>query len=1061
MMERKNNSAGFTLVEMMIGLLVGSMLIIVSYNVLTSQKKAADDQNNFVNAQQNARVALETLEKDLRLAGLNIDDFNGQPVFVDAAPYQVTFNADISSGISGVLGMTVDQGVMRSDGVEYIVGTLPGEAIGALTRYNNNAETIRYTLDDDDDGLVGNTDLHAQTQNPSDFAIYREENGHKKDMIASGVRGRTNYPDGQFPEPVFKYYGDFNGTGLITLWGDGNGNGFLEQAEIAAITPVSDNLLSRIMEVEVTVEAESAVMQAGFSGDHSAPNMPRNYRNVVMKSKIRSRNVGTGSATLHACGNPPGPASSLSSADDPKDDGTSIILTFNPSFDEQSGETDVNSYTVYRREDGVAIWECVGMVVPQGLTSYTYNDDPSSPAGGPKTGVGYYYYVTAWDCRPQESSPSNVTGPVIAVPNGPEPPSITRAFDTPCDSEDEISVVLHKSPDDLGGGSTLVEKYEIYRGIESDGSILSKSLIGTLSADGSESYTFLDNETYNLSGVPPETGDYYYYMARAIKGGADAIPSIASNEYGGVYYAGKNKVSACELESVTDYPDDEGDALVLVWMKSPSEDCSGSEVAGYVVERKSIFEPSWTTVFGNPPSGATTYTYTDFGLTRGAEYTYRVLTCSTASDEVPSNEKSAIPMRNTELDPPENLAAEDILCDATGSVNVTFENAPQDIPSGRVTHYKIYRKQDFGTFSVIGEIPASAAESYLYVDGPAANPTSPPIIGEFYYYKATAFDIDHDRESAPSNEGYTMSDGEPGAPRITGAYDTPVDAGGSITIDFDRSADDGHCTNNVIIYRVYRETASVGPWSHVVGEMTAVGALNYTFVDDELFSLDPPVDGLGYYYVIRAIEEGGEESVNSNVAGPVYSICQEASSYIVFDDDFETDKGWTHVQLRTQDDWQRGMPMGNGGDDSGEDDPSSAHGGNNVFGNDLGGDGWNGSYKNNTDNELITPAGAIDCAGHANMVLQFYRWLNVEAPAYDRARIYISTTGTAGPWTKIWENPNEITDNSWVFVELDISEWADGEEDVALRFRLTSDGAHIYSGWNIDDIVVREKAATP
>ncbi len=43
--------------------------------------------------------------------------------------------------------------------------------------------------------------------------------------------------------------------------------------------------------------------------------------------------------------------------------------------------------------------------------------------------------------------------------------------------------------------------------------------------------------------------------------------------------------------------------------------------------------------------------------------------------------------------------------------------------------------------------------AYLWVDGMAENPSNPPIIGEYYYYRATSYDADGDRESAPSNDG--------------------------------------------------------------------------------------------------------------------------------------------------------------------------------------------------------------------------------------------------------------------------------------------------------------------
>ena len=76
MRKKKKCASGFSLVEMMIALFVGALLIMISYLVLTTYEKEANARNRYVSAQQNARIALDTLEKDIRLAGLNIDDFN-------------------------------------------------------------------------------------------------------------------------------------------------------------------------------------------------------------------------------------------------------------------------------------------------------------------------------------------------------------------------------------------------------------------------------------------------------------------------------------------------------------------------------------------------------------------------------------------------------------------------------------------------------------------------------------------------------------------------------------------------------------------------------------------------------------------------------------------------------------------------------------------------------------------------------------------------------------------------------------------------------------------------
>ncbi|MCX5752040.1 MAG: prepilin-type N-terminal cleavage/methylation domain-containing protein [Candidatus Krumholzibacteria bacterium] len=1051
MNNRSNRNRGFSLLEMMIALTVGALLIMISYNVLTSQKKAGEAQNQIVSAQQNASVSLETLMRDLRLAGTNIDDFDKQPIFVDAAPYQVIFNADVSSGSFGVPSMGKTQAVPLSSGAFYSPGDYPGENLGTRERYNNGAETIRYTFDRDANGLVNSSDRYTETQNPADYALMREENGTRIDMIAYGLRGRENYPDGQLPEPLFKYYGDFLSNGTIRLWGDTDNNGALSQAEIAAMTRVPQNQHGKIIEVAVNVEAESPNIEASYVGPHSTSGAERKYRSIVMTSKIRPRNVGTGSANLHACGNPPASPTGLSGSDTPRDAGESITLAFAKSTDETAGERDIDTYSLYRREEGQVEWTCINSIAPTGAASYAINDDVHSPGGGPVIDTPYYYMVTAWDCRPQESNPSNVVGPVRALPNGPQPPIIVSAFDTPCDAINEVSVVIRRSAEDLASGGN-VRNYRLYRGSTKGGGILSKAYIGAITANGSEYYTFLDNSTNNVALNPPTAGSYYYYIARAVS--LDTIPSIDSNEYGAVYFSGS--ISACQITDILDFPDDEGTALTVTWKRSPSETCFPNPITVYEVRRKSASDPSYLTVRTVPAIDSPSYSIVDDGLSRGTKYTYCVWTISLDAS-VPSNEEIGMPLRNTMIDPPENLQANDILCDASGAVSVTWEKSPQDVTGGGVTHYTVYRKTEVLDPEAVGEVEARKRDTYSFVDGPASNPTSPPVIGEYYYYFATAGDRANDRESGPSNEGYTMSDGEPGAPRITSAEDTPLDAGRSITVTFDRSADDGHCTSNVIIYKIYRETSKLGGFSTLVGTKTATGALSYVFYDDRTFSSSPPLDGIGYYYAVRA-SDGAKESVNSNIAGPAYSISQNPGSYIVFEDDFETNKSWSSGRIRTENDWQRGVPYVKS-QTYGNSDPGTAHGGSNVYGNDLGAGASNGRYSNNVENYLRTPV--LDCWGHSNVVIQFYRWLNVEGPAYDQAYVEVSNSGTSGPWTVVWQNPSAITDNAWVFVQLDISQWADQQENVVVRFRLKSDGQRGYAGWNIDDFVVRERPVAP
>jgi len=169
---------------------------------------------------------------------------------------------------------------------------------------------------------------------------------------------------------------------------------------------------------------------------------------------------------------------------------------------------------------------------------------------------------------------------------------------------------------------------------------------------------------------------------------------------------------------------------------------------------------------------------------------------------------------------------------------------------------------------------------------------------------------------------------------------------------------------------------------------------------------------------------------------------QVGSVTTVYAWDLDSDPGWEREGL-----WAFGQPTGQGGQ-YGNPDPTSGYTGVNVFGYNLGGD-----YENSLPERSLT-TGAIDCSDLQAVSLRFRRWLGVEQPAYDHAYIRVSTDGDT--WTTIWENGSEITDESWQLVEYDLSDHADGQSTVYLRWVMgTTDSSWQYCGWNLDDIEIR------
>jgi hypothetical protein len=154
----------------------------------------------------------------------------------------------------------------------------------------------------------------------------------------------------------------------------------------------------------------------------------------------------------------------------------------------------------------------------------------------------------------------------------------------------------------------------------------------------------------------------------------------------------------------------------------------------------------------------------------------------------------------------------------------------------------------------------------------------------------------------------------------------------------------------------------------------------------------------------------------------------------------DTDPGW-----ETDMAWAFGQPTGGG---SYNGDPTSGATGVNVYGYNLDGD-----YTPDMPEAHLT-TGPIDCTLLGSTSLRFQRWLGVERNAFDHASVRASTNGV--DWTTVWENGDaNISDDSWTAQEIDLSDVADLEPTVFLRWTMgpTDDTAQ-YPGWNLDDIEI-------
>ena len=207
--------------------------------------------------------------------------------------------------------------------------------------------------------------------------------------------------------------------------------------------------------------------------------------------------------------------------------------------------------------------------------------------------------------------------------------------------------------------------------------------------------------------------------------------------------------------------------------------------------------------------------------------------------------------------------------------------------------------------------------------------------------------------------------------------------------------------------------------------------------------VDPCTD---YWIGVESADALGNVGVDTN-GGSYYAI--ETMGWQVFlSEPFDADPGWTIDNGGNSHGWAFGQPTGGGGQ-YGEPDPTSGHTGTNVYGVNLVGD-----YDPNlTADQLKLTTPSLDLSEATSVMLRYWRWLGVESPSYDHARVQVSVDG--GAFVTVWENADRIDGGSWVEEVVDVTAQAAGHADVRIRWTMgVTDYGWQYAGWNLDDVVI-------
>ncbi len=152
----------------------------------------------------------------------------------------------------------------------------------------------------------------------------------------------------------------------------------------------------------------------------------------------------------------------------------------------------------------------------------------------------------------------------------------------------------------------------------------------------------------------------------------------------------------------------------------------------------------------------------------------------------------------------------------------------------------------------------------------------------------------------------------------------------------------------------------------------------------------------------------------------------------------ETDPGWT-----CEGDWEYGCPTGGGGYAGFGADPIGGYTGDYVYGYNI-----DGNYLGNMKEKHLV-SGPIVCSHLLKTRLKFMCWLAIGVNAYG----YVSVSADGVNWDMVWARGGWPPDSEWVELDIDISEYADEQSTVFLRWTMGAISAHpLFGGWNIDDI---------
>ncbi len=372
---------GFTLVEVLITLVVLSTVMASAVGFFRSQNQSFLNASRRLDVLQNARFAISQVEREARTLGSGVA--GQQPMLVYGDDDALAFNTDYvendttnfrwavyfkptATNLEAEAWKQADAATIPNSTMTYPPVTYR-QANGAISP----AETHIFWLE-----------LDASTSRTDDYILYEQVNAGTKELVSRNILQITG-------KPFFEYF-------LARRLASG--------ADTLLLTP---SALIPLIRVPLT-SSMTSTDSANATRPDSIQAIRMNFRvtNGLTGTNERLRDVSTVVATPNnglpsasICGRSPFPVASLALTPDVAGSGR-VRLDFTASADQETGETDVWQYVIYRRITGAPLWEdpIMNLGKTGGAASY------SVWVGGNISGTNYEFGVAAQDCTPAAST---------------------------------------------------------------------------------------------------------------------------------------------------------------------------------------------------------------------------------------------------------------------------------------------------------------------------------------------------------------------------------------------------------------------------------------------------------------------------------------------------------------------------------------------------------------------------------------------------------------------------------------------------------------------------------